>query len=71
MSAERLTLADLVGARIEDAYEEDEVLTLALKDRNGRALHVAVMRDPEGNGPGSVHVFDTETVTFLGILGGR
>lgn len=71
MSTDRPTLADLAGATIEDAYEDGDTLVLALKTREGRALHVAVMRDPEGNGPGALHVFDSETVTFLGILGGR
>ena len=71
MSAPRIMPADLVGATIKDAYEEGEVLHLALKGREGRAVHLAVMRDPEGNGPGSLHVYDSNAGTFIGCLGGR
>ena len=71
MSAHRIMPADLVGATIKDAYEEGDVLHLALKGREGRAVHLAVMRDPEGNGPGSLHVYDSNAGTFIGCLGGR
>jgi hypothetical protein len=71
MSAQRITQADLRGATINDAYQKGDVLTLSLRGRDGRAFHLAVMRDPEGNGPGSLHVYDSHAGTFIGCLGGR
>jgi hypothetical protein len=71
MTAQRITPTDLIGAVIKDAYEEGGALVLALKGREGRAVHLAVMRDPEGNGPGSLHVYDSNAGTFVGCLGGR
>jgi len=71
MIAPRVTLTDLIGAIVKDAYEEGEVLHLALKGRQGLSVHVTVMRDPEGNGPGSLHVYDSNAGTFIGCLGGR
>lgn len=61
---------DLVGALIKDAYEEGNTIHLSLKGREGRAFHVTVMSDPEGNGPGSLHISDSQILTFLGSLGG-
>jgi hypothetical protein len=62
---------DLIGAVITDAYVKDSTVHLSLRGREGRRFHVAVMSDPEGNGPGSLHVSDTQLMTFLGALGGR
>ena len=61
---------DLIGALIKDAYEEGNTIHLSLKGREGRSFHVTVMSDPEGNGPGSLHVSDSQLATFLGSLGG-
>ena len=61
---------DLIGALIKDAYEEGNTIHLSLKGREGRPFHITVMSDPEGNGPGSLHVSDSQILTFLGSLGG-
>ena len=34
-------------------------------------LVVAVMRDPEGNGPGALHLMEAASGEFLGIVGGH
>jgi hypothetical protein len=61
---------DLIGAVITYAYVKHSTVRLSLRGREGRRFHVAVMSDPEGNGPGSLHVSDTQLMTFLGTLGG-
>jgi hypothetical protein len=64
-------LGDLIGSVIEGAYETGNTIYLSLNGREGRRFRVAVMSDPEGNGPGSLHVSDCQLMTFLGSLGGR
>ena len=61
---------DLVGARIEDCYQDPSALCLLIEGADGRRYHVAVMADAEGNGPGALHVSNGDLKTFLGILGG-
>lgn len=63
--------ASLVGRTVAQAFiDGDRAACLVLDD--GRAL--LVMSDPEGNGPGALHVYGAETAEadapFLGILGG-
>jgi len=65
-----LTPADLVGMGIHHAHLEDGCLRLIVEAPD-RVLHLLVMCDQEGNGPGALHVFDPDAGAFVGILGGR
>ena len=58
----------LAGARIDHAFIADGQVYLNLITAHGADVVVTVMRDPEGNGPGSLHLFAGERC--LGIVGG-
>lgn len=71
-AARRIRPADLIGWKVTQAERADDgALTLVLSGLHlsGRNLDLtcSVMRDPEGNGPGSLHVYDS-LGDFRGIL---
>lgn len=72
MTAPRVTRDDLIGSVIKHASlgdgENEPILTIETPD--GRSFYLSVMSDPEGNGPGALHVFDGQSGKFIGILGG-
>ena len=64
---ERALADSLVGGRISGViYDSEHTAHIVLSD--GRAL--VVMCDPEGNGPGALHIY-REPGAFAGIVGGR
>jgi len=65
----------LIGATILSAHtsREDELILL-IRPREGAGVRdtvCIVMADPEGNGPGAMHLYDHKTGDDLGTLGGR
>ena len=63
---ERAVLARLVGQRITGAeVGPDGTLNITLGNGEMCVLH----SDPEGNGPGALHVYSGPE--FVGIVGGR
>lgn len=52
----RLNAVDLIGATILSATIVERTLMLVVQLDNGRRLTGGVMSDPEGNGPGSLHL---------------
>jgi len=67
----RPKLADLIGAIVVDATDEGDGINLGLQCADGVTRLACVMCDPEGNGPGSLHLYDNRTGEYLGPLGGR
>jgi hypothetical protein len=63
---EAAAMGTMAGRTVE-LVEIDEDGTAQIVFRGG--LVVAVLCDPEGNGPGSLHVY-TVTGEFLGVAGG-
>lgn len=66
----RMVPNDLCGATITAATLVGDELRLMLTLANGHDALAAVQRDPEGNGPGALHVRDNGTREYH-ILGGR
>jgi hypothetical protein len=64
--------ARIIGASVEatDAREGATMCTLSIETKRGRVAHVLVYSDPEGNGPGALHVLGHDG-ELLGIVGGR
>jgi hypothetical protein len=64
---DRITARELVGYTIEEAHPYGSGLLLVLCHHERPDLQATVYRDPEGNGPGALHIFDGNG-DFRGIL---
>ena len=65
-AAKVLDGARIISASVDELCE----LSFTIETSAGRTLHLFVKADPEGNGPGSLHVLRVQG-TVLTILGGR
>ena len=80
--AKMMQVHDLDGAKIVLATLFDNQIRLQVQLADRRTVSIHVLSDPEGNGPGSLHVLapplmfndgkhETHHRELIGILGGR